>query len=164
MTKRPVATGHILICMLAVLGGLLPPGRSRAADHNDPNAVNSIFADIAPSAADLYDMFGFPSDDKAGGEKIVLALTFASIPQAGVFDTDLLYKVKMYATPRVASPFQDEPSLGRPGIRRRGPREVPPPHLDGDLGPGRIGQPGEGQLPQLPWRELHDGNRHRTRS
>ena len=51
------------------------------ADHNDPNAVNSIFSDIDVSAADLYDMFGFPSDDKAGGEKVVLALTFASVPE-----------------------------------------------------------------------------------
>jgi hypothetical protein len=33
------------------------------ADHNDPNAVNSIFSDIDVSAADLYDIFGFPSDD-----------------------------------------------------------------------------------------------------
>ena len=112
MTRRPMTTGQILVCVLAVFGGLLPLGNSRAADHNDPNAVNSIFSDIAPSAADLYDMFGFPSDDKAGGEKVVLALTFASIPKAGVFDTDLLYKVKVYATPRVVSPFQDEPSLG----------------------------------------------------
>jgi hypothetical protein len=30
------------------------------ADHNDPNAVNSIFSDIDVSAADLYDIFGFP--------------------------------------------------------------------------------------------------------
>ena len=29
------------------------------ADHNDPNAVNSIFSDIDVSAADLYDLFGF---------------------------------------------------------------------------------------------------------
>jgi hypothetical protein len=84
----------------------------RAADHNDPNAANSIFSDVRISAADLYDLFGFPSDDKAGGEKLVLALTFASVPKAGVFDTDLLYKVKMYATPRVAAPFTDEISLG----------------------------------------------------
>ena len=35
------------------------------ADHNDPNAVNSIFSDIDVSAADLYDIFGFPSDDRA---------------------------------------------------------------------------------------------------
>src|SRR5262245_13669125 len=27
------------------------------ADHNDPNAVNSIFSDIDVSAADLYDIF-----------------------------------------------------------------------------------------------------------
>src|SRR5918999_266245 len=53
------------------------------ADHNDPNAVNSIFSDIDVSAADLYDLFGFPSDDTDGGEKVVIALTFASIPEAG---------------------------------------------------------------------------------
>ena len=52
------------------------------ADHNDPNAVNSIFSDIDVSAADLYDIFGFPSDDRAGGDKVVIALTFAAIPQA----------------------------------------------------------------------------------
>ena len=36
------------------------------------------------SAADLYDIFGFPSDDTDGGEKVVIALTFASVPEAGV--------------------------------------------------------------------------------
>ena len=35
------------------------------ADHNDPNAVNSIFSDIDVTAADLYDIFGFPSDDSS---------------------------------------------------------------------------------------------------
>jgi hypothetical protein len=64
----------------------LLPAPARAADHNDPNAVNSIFADIPVSAADLYDLFGFPSDDRAGGEKVVLALTFASVPETGVLD------------------------------------------------------------------------------
>src|SRR5436305_1779985 len=39
------------------------------ADHNDPNAVNTIFSDIDVSAADLYDLFGFPSDDAAGREE-----------------------------------------------------------------------------------------------
>ena len=29
-----------------------------------------------------------------------------------MFDTDLLYKIKVYASPRVVSPFQEEPSLG----------------------------------------------------
>ena len=36
------------------------------ADHNDPNAVNSIFSDVDVSAADLYDIFGFPSADTSG--------------------------------------------------------------------------------------------------
>ncbi|MDR3623292.1 MAG: DUF4331 family protein [Paludisphaera borealis] len=114
MTRRHLAACRplILICSLVMLGGLSPTGDSWAADHNDPNAINSIFADIPPSAADLYDMFGFPSADKTGGEKVVLALTFASVPKTGVFDSDLLYKIRMYATPRVDNPFAAEPSLG----------------------------------------------------
>ena len=56
------------------------------ADHNDPNAVNSIFSDIDVSAADLYDLFGFPSADTNGGEKVLIALTFASVPEPGVLD------------------------------------------------------------------------------
>lgn len=90
---------------------LMAPSGSLAADHNDPNAVNSIFSDIPVSAADLYDMFGFPSDDKTGGEKVVLALTFASIPGTGVFDTDVLYTVKLAPDPRVAPPLGDDQSL-----------------------------------------------------
>ncbi|HEV2719194.1 MAG TPA: hypothetical protein VG323_04180 [Thermoanaerobaculia bacterium] len=74
----------------------------RAADHNDPNSVNSIFSDIPVSAADLYDMFGWPADDKSHGERVVLALTFASVPKAGVFDHDMLYRIRVHADPRVA--------------------------------------------------------------
>lgn len=81
------------------------------ADHNDPNAVNSIFSDIDVSAADLYDLFGFPSDDTTGGEKVVIALTFASVPQTGVFDTDMLYRIQITAHPRVARPTEDDYSL-----------------------------------------------------
>src|SRR5262245_2312050 len=77
------------------------------ADHNDPNAVNSIFSDIDVSAADLYDLFGFPSDDTSGGEKVVIALTFASIPHAGVLDTDMLYRIQIHAAPRVVAPSGD---------------------------------------------------------
>ena len=57
------------------------------ADHNDPNAVNTIFSDIDVSAADVYDMFGYPSETTEGS--VVIALTFASVPEAGVFDTDV---------------------------------------------------------------------------
>ena len=81
------------------------------ADHNDPNAVNSIFSDFDVSAADLYDLFGFPSDDTTGGEKVVIALTFASVPETGVFDTDMLYKIQIAAHPRVDLPSEDERSL-----------------------------------------------------
>jgi hypothetical protein len=81
------------------------------ADHNDPNAVNSIFSDIDVSAADLYDLFGFPSDDKSGGEKVVIALTFASVPEAGVFDTDMLYRILINPSPRVTHPTRGDHSL-----------------------------------------------------
>jgi hypothetical protein len=77
------------------------------ADHNDPNAVNSIFSDIDVSAADLYDLFGFPSDDTTGGEKVVIALTFASVPEAGVLDADMLYRIQIHAAPRAVFPIKD---------------------------------------------------------
>jgi len=69
------------------------------ADHNDPNAVNSIFSDIDVSAADVYDMFGYTSDSTE--DNVVIALTFASVPEAGVFDTDMLYRLRLAAHPRV---------------------------------------------------------------
>lgn len=81
------------------------------ADHNDPNAVNSIFSDIDVSAADLYDLFGFPSADTDGGEKVVIALTFASAPEVGVFDTDMLYRILISPDPRVVWPHGDDHSL-----------------------------------------------------
>lgn len=82
-----------------------------AADHNDPNAINSIFSDIPVSAADLYDLFGFPSDDKTGGEKVVVALTFASIPTTGVFDTDMLYKLNFDPDRRAGLALKEEHTL-----------------------------------------------------
>lgn len=81
------------------------------ADHNDPNAVNSIFSDIDVSAADVYDMFGFPSDDTSAGENVIIALTFASVPETGVFDADMLYRLKMTSEPRVAWPPENDHSL-----------------------------------------------------
>jgi hypothetical protein len=82
------------------------------ADHNDPNAVNSIFSDIDVSAADLYDIFGFPSDDAAGGEKVVIALTFASVPQAGELDPDMLYRIQIAPGRRVMRAAEEDQSLG----------------------------------------------------
>jgi Domain of unknown function (DUF4331) len=82
-------------------------GGNSVADHNDPNAVNSIFSDIDVSAADLYDLFGFPSNDTAAAEHVVIALTFASVPGTGVFDTDMLYRIQLHAAPRVARSVDD---------------------------------------------------------
>jgi hypothetical protein len=81
------------------------------ADHNDPNAVNSIFSDIDVSAADLYDIFGFPADDPAGAEKVVIALTFSATPQAGVFDTDMLYRILIAPDRRITRSDSDDTSL-----------------------------------------------------
>lgn len=81
------------------------------ADHNDPNAINSIFSDIDANAADLYDLYGFPSDDAGGGEKVVVALTFASVPAAGTFDPDVLYRILISPNPRIAPPLKSGASL-----------------------------------------------------
>ena len=96
-----VAAGLALLTSLA-------PVVSRAADHNDPNSINSIFSDIKPDPADLYDLFGWPSDDVSGGEKVIVALTFASAPSTGVFDTDMLYRILLAPTPRVTSGLKDD--------------------------------------------------------
>ncbi len=77
------------------------------ADHNDPNAVNSIFSDIDHSPADLYDLFGFPSDDLGNDEAVVIALTFASVPEAGVLDSDMLYRIQIAAHARAVKPAGD---------------------------------------------------------
>jgi Domain of unknown function (DUF4331) len=74
------------------------------ADHNDPNAVNTIFSDIDVSAADVYDMFGYPGAGGPAGETVVLALTFAAVPSAGVLDTDMLYRLRMTTRRRAAPP------------------------------------------------------------
>jgi hypothetical protein len=81
------------------------------ADHNDPNAVNSIFSDIDISAADLYDIFGFPSDNRSGVEKVVIALTFAAVPRTGVFDTDMLYRILIAPDRRTARSGAGDTSL-----------------------------------------------------
>ena len=75
------------------------------ADHNDPNSVNSIFSDIDYSAADLYDFFGFPTDE---GRSVLLALTFASTPKAGFLDRDMLYRMLLNTHPRDVFPRPDE--------------------------------------------------------
>ena len=108
MKLLPALSG---VCLLCVAVCSAPTPHARAADHNDPNAVNSIFSDVDVNAADLYDIFGFPSNDRAGGEKVVVALTFASIPSAGVFDTDMLYRIRFAPNPRVAAPLKGENSL-----------------------------------------------------
>ncbi len=104
-------TRSCLVSLTMVLAHLLTPGSCRAADHNDPNGVNSIFSDIDLSPADLYDFFGFPGNDPAGGETVVVALTFAPIPKTGVFDRDLLYRILLDPGRRATSPLRGEPSL-----------------------------------------------------
>jgi hypothetical protein len=101
MAVKKIVCVSLVLCLTA-LCGITVLDWSPAADHNDPNAVNSIFSDIDVSAADLYDIFGWPADDSAGGEKVVIALTFASIPKTGVFDTDMLYRILIAPTPREA--------------------------------------------------------------
>ena len=93
--------------------------RPRASNREDfpwptttiPTPSTRFFSDIEVSAADLYDLFGFPSDDTTGGERVVIALTFASVPKAGVLDSDMLYRVLVKPDRRVVRPAQEDHSL-----------------------------------------------------
>jgi len=107
--RKLLPLGRLTLVCLPVF--LLLSRVSFAADHNDPNAINSIFSDIDANAADLYDLYGFPSDDTGGGEKVVVALTFASVPATGTFDPDLLYRILISPNPRIAPPLKNDASL-----------------------------------------------------
>src|SRR4051812_2400352 len=104
LRRRPV------VCVLAVVLLLLSRS-SQSADHNDPNAINSIFSDVPRNGADLYDLFGYPTQSTSGGERVLVALTFAAMPDTGVLDPDLLYRVLFSAAGRVAPPAAEERSL-----------------------------------------------------
>lgn len=98
---RAIALGLVSVCLVLQSAVF-------AADHNDPNAVNSIFSDVPVSPADLYGMFGYPSDDTSNGEAVVIQLTFAPIPKTGVFDKDMLYRIKLDADTRISTAMQDK--------------------------------------------------------
>jgi hypothetical protein len=55
-------------------------------------------------------MFGYPSDAD-DEEKVVLALTFAAVPETGVFDTDMLYRLLVNPHARSVRPTGDDWSL-----------------------------------------------------
>ena len=93
-------------CLLTFTWPIIQNG-SNAADHNDPNAVNSIFSDIAMQATDLYGMFGYPIDDKTAGEKVVMQLTFPPVPATGVFDRDILYTINIDPDPRLGVSMEE---------------------------------------------------------
>ena len=94
----------IVVALLCWVGA--PTGFT--ADHNDPNAVNSIFSDIPISAADLYGMFGYPTGDLESGENVVVQLTFAPLPKTGIFDRDMMYKIKLDPDSRITKSFDDQ--------------------------------------------------------
>jgi hypothetical protein len=102
--RRPVA------CFLALIL-LLTSRTSHSADHNDPNAINSIFSDVPRNGADLYDLFGYPTQSTAGGERVMVAVTFAPMPDTGVLDPDLLYRLLFSPGGRVVAPAAEERSL-----------------------------------------------------
>src|SRR5262249_43971566 len=87
-------------------------GAIAMADHNDPNSLNPIFSAIDVSAADLYDIFGFPSPDRDGGEKVLIALTFAAVPKAGTLDPDLLYRIRIAPDRRITRDEDDQSLAG----------------------------------------------------
>src|SRR5438874_858035 len=99
-----------VVCFLA-LALLLTARSSHSADHNDPNAINSIFSDVPRNGADLYDLFGYPTQSTPGRERVMVALTFAAMPDTGVLDPDLLYRVLFSPGARVAPPAAEQRSL-----------------------------------------------------
>jgi hypothetical protein len=94
-----------------VLMGLAVPQLSIPADHNDPNAINAIFWDVKMNGADLYDLYGFPTQDARGQDRVAIALTFGAVPSTGVLDPDLLYRVLVVPAPRVTPPTSEDKSL-----------------------------------------------------
>ena len=99
-----------LLCALALVG-VLTPHLAIPADHNDPNAINSIFADVPINGADLYDLFGFPTQGEGGTERVMVALTFGAVPNTGVLDPDLLYRILFVPAVRVARPASQDRNL-----------------------------------------------------
>src|SRR5262249_50236237 len=100
---------YSLARVAVVLVAALPlPRLVSAADHNDPNSINSIFYDLQPSPADLYDLFGWPSDEP-GEERVIVALTFGAVPAAGKLDPDLLYRINISPSPRTSPQLHQDP-------------------------------------------------------
>ena len=66
-------------------------------------------------------MFGYPSD-ATDEEKVVLALTFAPVPETGVFDTDMLYRLQVNPHARASSRPERRLEPGRWPVLRRGAR------------------------------------------
>ena len=64
----PAKSSAAIAAVALIVPWLAIPG-ARGADHNDPNSVNSIFSDIDVSAADLYDLFGYPGDDRRAARR-----------------------------------------------------------------------------------------------
>jgi hypothetical protein len=59
----------------------------------------------------LYDIFGFPSDDTSGDEKVVIALTFAAVPHTGILDSDMLYRILIAPDRRFVRSAGEDASL-----------------------------------------------------
>ena len=125
------------------------------ADHNDPNAVNSIFSDIDVSAADVYDLFGLPEQRpkrrRARGHRAHV--------RVGADDGRLRHR---HALP----PPGHDGAAGRlararprprcaPRLRRRREGQVPGrPAPGGGARDRRCRAAREGRLPELPRRQL----------
>lgn len=106
--RRRFLPGGAILLFLSVMPLLAP--MAFAADHNDPNAINSIFFQTQANPADLYDLYGFPTDT-SGQENAVIALTFADLPATGAFDPDLLYRILISPNPRPAPPLKGHATL-----------------------------------------------------
>ena len=103
-------TRCLLLRRLSLIAAAVLVAPAYAADHNDPNSINSIFYNLPVSPADLYDLFGWPVDD-SDHERVVVALTFAPMPRAGELDPDLLYRICISPGPRTSPNLDEDASL-----------------------------------------------------
>ncbi len=72
-----------LALMISTVGAL-------ATDHNEPELVSAFYSDRDGSGADVYGLFGYPTDD---GSALNIILTLAPVPKSGTFDVNSVHRV-----------------------------------------------------------------------
>ena len=70
--------------------GLSPCLDLYATDHNEPELLSAFYSDVNGSGADIYGLFGYPTED---GLFLNVILTIAPIPSTGIFDPNTVHRI-----------------------------------------------------------------------